>query len=266
MSASDELPKAPLSAGVTFERGALREAARAGDSYGLLLLLLLVNYVMLTSFGTDEWAYPVRAVVVGATVLLAFHTSHVRGRWLRCIRIVVGVGVAIALVASIVGDTRVADLVGLILGALLAASPVAILSRILKHEHVQLETILGAICVYVLLGLVFAWLDIGVNAIGGSAHPFFTETRHATSSEFIYFSYITLTTTGYGDLSPSSGVPQTAAVFEALAGQIFLVTLVARLVALYQPRRPRYRGEGGTPEPPGPAPEAPPPEPGPGTA
>jgi Ion channel len=222
------------------ERRALRQAARASDSYGLLLALLLVNYVLLTAFGNAAWVYPVRAVVVGATVLLAFHTSHVRGRWLTFIRIVVGIGVAISVVAGIIGSARVADFVGIILGVLIAASPVAILTRILHHERVGPETILGAVCVYVLLGIVFAFLDLGINAAYGPSHPFFVETNHATSAQFIYFSYVTLTTTGYGDLSPSSGLPQTAAVFEALAGQIFLVTLVARMVALYRPRVPRF--------------------------
>jgi voltage-gated potassium channel Kch len=52
----------------------------------------------------------------------------------------------------------------------------------------------------------------------------------------VYYSYITMTTVGYGDLSPAVGLPRTMAVLEALTGQIFLVVLVARLVSMYQPR------------------------------
>ncbi len=238
------------------ERRALRQVARASDSYGLLLILLGVNYVLLTAVGNPSWVLLVRAVAIAATVLLAFHTSQVRGDWLLAIRITVGVVMVLAVVATVFGDQRAEDVVTLVLGVLLAASPVAVLIRILHHERVGSETILGAICVYVLLGLFFALVDTGIAAAYGAQHPFFTETDHPTSAEFIYFSYVTLTTTGYGDFTPSSGLPQTAAVLEALMGQIFLVTLVARIVALYKPRAPRY-SEAPTTETPGPIPPTP---------
>jgi voltage-gated potassium channel len=63
--------------------------------------------------------------------------------------------------------------------------------------------------------------------------PFFTQPPPHAQSEYLYFSFVTLTTLGFGDLSPHVGLPQALTVFEALLGQVFLVTMVARLVTLW---------------------------------
>jgi hypothetical protein len=65
------------------------------------------------------------------------------------------------------------------------------------------------------------------------AEPFFAQPGPHTQGEFLYFSFVALTTLGFGDLSPSVGLPQALTVLEALIGSIFLVTLVARLVTLW---------------------------------
>jgi hypothetical protein len=228
----------------SFERRALRQALKTGDSYGLLLMLLVVDYVLLTVGARAPWELILRALAVGATVILAFHTSHVRGRWLSVIRGLVVIVIVISVPATTFGQVRVQELVSLVLAALLVTSPVVILNRIMHHERVGPETILGAICVYVIIGILFALIDQGIAAAYGPSHPFFVETSDPTPAQFMYFSYTTMTTTGYGDLTPSTGLPQSAAVLEMLVGQIFLVTLVARLVALFRPRAARF-GEPG---------------------
>ena len=83
------------------------------------------------------------------------------------------------------------------------------------------------------IGLVFANADYGVQLVSGNS--FFAQSGHHGPADFAYFSYITMTTVGYGDLTPATGLPRTNAVFEALLGQIFLVVLVARLVGMYTP-------------------------------
>ena len=89
---------------------------------------------------------------------------------------------------------------------------------------------LGALCSYVLLGLLFAFVYLAVNEVNG---PFFSQPEPHAQSEFLYFSFVTLTTLGFGDLSPAVGLPQALTVLEALSGQIFLVTMVARLVTVW---------------------------------
>ena len=69
-----------------------------------------------------------------------------------------------------------------------------------------------------------------MNELSG---PFFSQPGPHAQSEYLYFSFVTLTTLGFGDLSPHVGLPQGLTVLEALSGQIFLVTMVARLVTLW---------------------------------
>ena len=103
----------------------------------------------------------------------------------------------------------------------------------MHHSRVTTQTVLGALCIYVLIGLVFANVDYGVQLVSG--HSFFAQPGDHGPGDFAYFSYITMATVGYGDLTPATGLPRTNAVLEALIGQIFLVVLVARLVGMYTP-------------------------------
>jgi hypothetical protein len=93
------------------------------------------------------------------------------------------------------------------------------------------ETVLGALCAYVLVGLLFAFLYLAVDELRDAA--FFAQPGPHAQSEYLYYSFVALTTLGFGDLSPSVGLPQALTVLEALLGQVFLVTLVARLVTLW---------------------------------
>lgn len=221
-------------AGPVLRKGVIREAARASDSYGLVLVLVAAGYLVLSVGWTNGTPIVLAAALTGITALLAFHTSHVWGHLLKAVQI----AAALALVASIVARIDEGDpakgVVFLISALLMVPCPVVILSRILRHQQVTAETLLGAICVYIVIGLVFTYLDFAVQLVGGSS--FFAQSGTHNAPDFVYYSYITMTTVGYGDLSPAVGIPRTMAVIEALAGQIFLVVLVARLVSMYQPK------------------------------
>jgi hypothetical protein len=137
-------------------------------------------------------------------------------------------GLVLTLIGSVVGGTLA--LVHLVFLLLLMVTPVVILNRILRHSTVNIETVAGAIDVYVILGLIFSSLYRSIAAIAGT--PFFAQTNHASANQFLYFSFATLTTVGYGDLTAATNFARSVVVIEALMGQIFLVTLVARLVSL----------------------------------
>jgi hypothetical protein len=215
-------------------RGMLREAARASDSYGLLLVLVAMDYFVL-SIGWTNGAPAILAIaLIGITALLAFHTSHVRGHFLRAVQVGAILAFVASIVATVVGGDVARGVVFAISALLILTSPVAVLSRILRHHQVTAETLLGAVCVYILLGLVFSYSDYAVQLVGGTS--FFAQSGTHTAPDFVYYSYITMTTVGYGDFSPAVGIPRTMAVMEALTGQIFLVVLVARLVSMYEPK------------------------------
>ena len=114
-------------------------------------------------------------------------------------------------------------------------SPIVVLRRIFVHTRVDRTTLLGAISVFLLLAVAFEYAFLfSAGQVDGS---FFNQGDQPTTS-FMYFSLVTITTLGYGDLSPAHEVGKFLATAEAVIGQVFLVTVVARLVSLYGMSRP----------------------------
>jgi hypothetical protein len=140
-----------------------------------------------------------------------------------------------ALVPTTPGFTAPRQTVGTLLlafgGALLALSPVFIVRDIAHRRVVTADTIYGAVCVYTLIGWCFAL----AYEIVGTLHRgrFFGGVARATHSDYLFFSFTTLTTVGYGDLVPADDLSRALAIVEAIFGQVFLVVIVARLVALW---------------------------------
>ncbi len=208
---------------------------RIGEAYGLVLLLILVTFAVMMTLPPEGWGGRVAAVAVaGLTAVTGLTSSDVRAARVRLAVAVAVLAVVAALIAQAVSSQR---LVGLAFGAdaiLLAIAALTILRRvILGASQVDFRTILGAISVFTLLGLLFAFLFV---AFANASHAdFFTGVPDPSSSDYLFFSYTTLTTTGYGNLVPAGTVGQSFAVFEMLVGQFFLVTLVAGLVSLWRP-------------------------------
>ena len=100
---------------------------------------------------------------------------------------------------------------------------------------VSLQSIFGAVSAYMIIGLMFASIYSAMSRLE-SGH-FFASGSPADTRTFQYFSFTTLTTLGYGDFTAGTSGGRAVAVMEAMGGQIFLATLVARLVASY--RAPR---------------------------
>ena len=85
--------------------------------------------------------------------------------------------------------------------ALLATATLPVtISRVLQHRRVTHETVLGALCAYVLIGLLFAFLYLAVHELRDE--PFFAQEGPHPQSEYLYFSFVALTTLGFGDLRP----------------------------------------------------------------
>ncbi len=120
---------------------------------------------------------------------------------------------------------------------------IVVLVRILTHSRVTRQSVIGAICGYVILGFLFAFVYavltyFNSNAINVGGQPLGVEQvsnvqRHL--SELVYFSFITLTTVGYGDIVPVSPIARSTVILEALAGQLYLAAFVARLIGAMSP-------------------------------
>jgi Ion channel len=222
----------------------LELAERIGDAYGLVLLLIIITFVVMMTLPPEGWGGRVAAITIAAlTAIVAFTSSDVRRARVRLAVVVAGVAVAAAALATAISSDR---LLGLAFGAvaiMLAIAAATILRRVIVGaREVDFRTILGAISVFTLLGLLFAFLYFAFSR--WSHDPFFAGHVAARSSDYLFFSYTTLTTTGYGNLVPDGTLGQSFAVLEMLVGQIFLVTLVAGLVSLWRPGRGRTPARG----------------------
>lgn len=101
-------------------------------------------------------------------------------------------------------------------------APVAITRRMLAQERITLATIWGALCLYLLAGLFFALLYAAADGLNGQ--QFFVEPTTRDPTNYVYFSFVTLATLGYGDLTPAGRLGKLLAASEAVGGQLYLVT------------------------------------------
>jgi hypothetical protein len=214
------------------------DLVRIVDSYASLLVLLLANFFLLEVIDDPRWGAVGSTLLAAVALVVAISDPATGHRITRRHWVTIGACVALAPVVLFVNSEELLGLTYLLPAVLLvtATLPVTV-NRVLHHRRITHETVLGALCAYVLIGLLFAFLYLAVEEF---REPFFAQPGVHDQSEYLYFSFVALTTLGFGDLSPSVGLPQALTVLEALAGQIFLVTMVARLVTLWV----RQAGDG----------------------
>ena len=191
-----------------------------------------MTFVLLSQVEPARWTRLVVAPAVGAMLLLALYASRARFELMRAAVIALVVAYLIVVGEALFDSEVFAGSIYLIYGLLLLITPVVIINRILRHPEVQVTTILGAICAYMLIGLVFGFV---YALIGRVDPPFFAKHGPVDQFDYFYFSYTCLTTLGFGDFVSRGDLGRALSVLEAAFGQIFLVTLIARLVSLFKP-------------------------------
>jgi hypothetical protein len=217
----------------------LLRALLSVDSYGPVLISILITYVLACS-ATGESERSIVLVAQIGTVWLVFRVSGSRP----------GVRRATDIVLVIAGITAITNLLGetgdIAANALFAVScilyfiaPVAIVRHLANKSTVDLDTILGAIAAYLLLGMLFAFAYRWLGEI--QSGPLFGADGQGTMAQDLFFSFTTLLTIGYGNLIPSGTTGQTLAVMEGLLGSLFLIVMLAKAVAAWQPRVTRPR-------------------------
>jgi Ion channel len=202
------------------------------DAYGLLLAIIVLTFVLLSQVDPARWTRLVVAPAVGAMLLLALYASRARFEIMRTAVIALAVSYVIVVAEAVFDSEAFAGSIYLIYGLLLLITPIVIINRILRHPEVQVSTILGAVCAYMLIGMVFGFV---YALIGRIDPPFFADRGPTDQFDYFYFSYSCLTTLGFGDFVSRGDFGRSLSVLEAVLGQIFLVTLIARLVSQFRP-------------------------------
>ena len=213
----------------------------APGRYGALLVVLIVGY-LLSAFITKHWVDSLQVVLFTVVMVLALRSASVSRRAVRLLLVVAVIGVPVFFAISIssaTGDVGT-GIANVWTGLVLLAAVVMIVHRVLTFGTVTLQSIYGAFSAYLIVGLMFASFYAAMYHFGGD--QFFANEQMGNTQTFQYFSFTTLTTLGYGDYTALENSGRAVAVMEALTGQIFLATLVARLVSAY--RGPR---QGGSP-------------------
>jgi hypothetical protein len=218
-------------------------AERVANAFGLVLLLVLGTYVLgcLTPF--RGWTGALTTFVAALAAVVGLAGAEARPRVLRAAALLALAGVAVAIVSALSDSAHVLGAGSFVVVLLLLVAAGAILRAVVTESEVGFRTILGAISVYLILGLLFTFLYAALDRVQSGA--FFGAGVTVHTGDTLFFSFTTLTTTGYGDLIPAAQPGKMFAGLEMLIGQIFLVTLVAGLVSLWRPgSRARRIGRG----------------------
>jgi hypothetical protein len=209
------------------ERNRRRAEARI-DRFGIVLILIATTIVVPFIAGDGPLGGTISFVLSAVTLWFVLAASDVRPGLTLAVRILVIGAIVLALVGLVAGEgSQLASLTPVVQAGLVLIGPVVIARRLVRQPVVSGHTIAGALCLYLLAGLFFAYAFQGIQTVGGQA---FNQTTDASQADFIYFSFITLGTLGYGDFTPATNLGKLLAVVEAVSGQLYLVTVVAVLV------------------------------------
>ena len=219
----------------------LIEAFYSPNSYGLVLLLILLTYAISVAFTEGRGVSIVVAVQI-ATVWVVLRASEARRR-LQVIAGAFAILATLTVILNLVFPDQVANrgVMAVVSGLLYLGAPSSIIRHLVLRRQIDRETILGAIAAYLMIGMFFAFAYRALGDI--QAGPLFGPSGDGTFPQDLFFSFTTLTTTGYGNLIPAGNPGQSFAVLEMLVGQLFLVTAVAKAVSAWQFQLPADAGE-----------------------
>jgi|GEM_PF-348028 hypothetical protein len=220
------------------------------DRYGLVLVLVLATIAVqgLVDTRGSVVSQLFAHAISGLALVAAARASGLRRRWRRAVNVLVA-AVLILSVATLTyrradgNQTVPPETVWLLAAAL---TPVLIARRVLQHTVVTVQTIMGSVAAYLQIAVTYAFLFQTLDAF--TSTPFFGEDVPTTT--YMYFSLVTISTVGFGDVAAVTDLGRMAAASEAVIGQVYLVTFVALIVARFAAGMPRASaavGAGGVP-------------------
>jgi len=206
--------------------------------YGSLLLALVILMLMQPTVDTTVGKYLLEATFI-AVLLTGLRAIETKKGLLGFEVILLLVGVVLSIAGTVTNITPLFFIGNTCRVLFMIMVALTILIDLFRGRKVSGDTLAGAVCVYLLIAVIWGYFFLLIEVIVPGSFSF--TQGHARmqlwiSQEFFpffYFSMVTITTVGYGDMSPVSSEAQTFATIEALIGQIYLTILVARLVGMY---------------------------------
>jgi hypothetical protein len=199
--------------------------------FGLLLGFVVASLVVQGATQPGPVQEVVVSVLLGGSLVLAFAVGNVSPRMMALAVGVASLGVVVNVVWAATGHAEGGE-IRLMNALVVALAPPAIglgvIHNLRANRAVRVEAVMGVLALYILLGFLFAFVYGAIDRLGGN--PFFANGAEASVANCIYYSFTTLATVGYGDLTARTDVGHTLSVSEALIGQIYLVTVVSLIV------------------------------------
>jgi Ion channel len=208
---------------------------RAAHSYRSVLVLILATFLFASLAGDQPWTVSVLLLLQAGTLGMALWTSGLAKADSKGLLAVLVTSLAIAVALLFTSPANFKGGVGIVSGLLVLGTIVVIAIGVVDQKEVNAQSITGAVCIYLLFGIVFMFFYSASAIIGDG--DFFAQGTDGTRALRLYFSFVTLATLGYGDYTPARQLGRMLAIVEALLGQLYLVTVLALLVSRLQGRR-----------------------------
>ncbi len=218
---------------------AFSEDSEAGFRYGVVFLLTLTLLVFVIVTPGENWSRAVGCALQWLALMTILATSRTSSNVRRPVAVLLLGLASFTVVGEAAGAFSDAVLFA-ISGLLSAAIPLALvggLMRLVRAHGVTPQAVAGALTLYLLLGLLFAWVIGFVDHV--ETTQYFAQTANPSTSQIAYFSFTVMTTTGFGDLSAATHIGRALAVVEMLLGQLYLVTVIGVLVGNFAGRSRR---------------------------
>ena len=211
--------------------------------FGAVLILILATITVTLAAPAGDVGRFVAVMLQAGVLLAAVIASRARRSVIVFTLVAAVVGIAGA-GAALFGTGQFGNSSAAIVALLyVLLTPPALVSGVVKQfresDAVTLQTMFGVLCLYLLIGLIFGVAYATANELSSTA--FFASGGHPGRDDFLYFSYTTLTTVGYGDLVAATNLGRSLAITEALTGQLYLVTVVAVIISNLEAVRPGQR-------------------------
>ena len=214
--------------------GRMRDDLLGRDGYLIVLVMTILVVIVIPIDATYRGGGIMTVAAIGLLVFTTMSRSKVSHRLRVASGVVIALSFVLAIIVTITNDatearsyTWLAATFAATYTVMIALCFPAILRHAFRHRRITLNTVAAALAAYLMIGLIFTSMFRFVQIIDP---PFFTQTN-VNQFTFEYFSFITLSTVGYGDYSPANDAGRTLAMLEGVFGQIFLVTIVALVVS-----------------------------------